>query len=103
MLIYKPLVLRVREEYKGTDVTYKEKEYYINLDTVIFVGEPFYENSKGKRMNLQIGENYLLTADTYNIILNKRYKSKQKRANLLSMDGDSRLSTQLLKKPFSDC
>ena len=47
----------MREEYKGTDVTYKEKEYYINLDTVIFVGEPFYENSKGaKRMNLQIGK-----------------------------------------------
>ena len=37
----------MREDYKGTDVTYKEKEYYINLDTVIFVGEPFYENSKG--------------------------------------------------------
>lgn len=39
--------LRVREDYKGTDVTYKEKEYFINLDTVIFVGEPFYENPKG--------------------------------------------------------
>lgn len=29
-------------------------------------------------MNLQIGENYLLTADTYNIILNKRYKKQMK-------------------------
>lgn len=29
-------------------------------------------------MNLQIGENYLLTADTYNIILNKRYKKQTK-------------------------
>lgn len=29
-------------------------------------------------MNLQVGENYLLTADTYNIILNKRYKKQTK-------------------------
>ena len=53
-------------------------------------------------MNLQIGENYLLTADTYNIILNKRYKSKQKRANLLSMDGESAFYPTI-EKPFSDC
>ena len=68
----------MREEYKGTDVTYKEKEYYINLDTVIFVGEPFYENSKGAENESTNRENYLLTADTYNIILNKRYKKQTK-------------------------
>ena len=68
----------MREDYKGTDVTYKEKEYYINLDTVIFVGEPFYENSKGAQNESTNRENYLLTADTYNIILNKRYKKQTK-------------------------
>ena len=54
-------------------------------------------------MNLQIGENYLLTADTYNIILNKRYKKQTKEGEPAQYGWRSRLSTQLLKKPFSDC